>query len=139
VTRALSVAEVEQRRRAPVTHGANSPARIKAKARAHRRRFLRRAGLKAALLDAVAAAYLDGWARALAKVDLFDSDESRAGELREYFAALNAARLWMGKLEARLAAVGLDRGRDNGTAGVERLIAAGRAIRERQDEAVDGG
>jgi len=91
-------------------HGGYSPTRIKSRARAHRRRFLRQAGLRARDLDAIAGGYLDGWARSLAKVDLFDSDEGRNGELREYFAALNAARLWLGKLEQRLGALGLDRG-----------------------------
>ena len=46
-------------------------------------------------------------------LDLFDADEDRNGELREYFAALNAARLWLARLEARLAALGLDRAADD--------------------------
>ena len=97
-----------------VVHGGYSPTRIRARARAHRRRFCRQAGVRLRDLDAISAAYLDGWARSLAKVDLFDLDENRNGELREYFAALNAARLWLVKLEQRLGAVGLDRsnGRD---------------------------
>lgn len=110
----LTVRQQEQRRSAATKHGAHSPTQIRARARAHRRRFLRQIGLRASDLDAIAAGYLDGWARSLAKVDLFDSDERRTGELREYFAALNAARLWLGKLEARLAALGLDRGVTSG-------------------------
>lgn len=104
----MSSAEIEQRHAAPVRHGGYSPSRIKARARAHRRRFLRQARLRASDLDPIAAGYLDGWARSLAKVDLFDTDENRQGELREYFAALNAARLWLAKLEARLGQLGLD-------------------------------
>ncbi len=86
---------------------------IRSRARAHRRRFLRQIGLRASGLDAIALGYLDGWARSLAKVDLFDTDENRNGELREYFAALNAARLWLAKLEARLSLLGLDRREDD--------------------------
>jgi hypothetical protein len=105
--RQLSKAELAQRRAAPLTHGGYSAIQIRAKARAHRRRFLRQAGLRASDLDAIAGGYLDGWARALAKVDLFDTDEGRTGELREYFAALNSARLWLAKLDARLSELGL--------------------------------
>jgi len=107
--RSLSSAEVRQRREAATVHGGYSANQIKARARAHRRRFLRQIGLRASGLDAVAGAYLDAWARALARVDLFDLDD-REREPREYFAALNSARLSMGKLETRLKALGLDRG-----------------------------
>jgi hypothetical protein len=117
----LSKAELEQKHAAPLKHGGYSPSLIRAKARSHRRRFLRHAVIKASDLDPIAAGYLDGWARSLAKVDLFDLDEDRNGELREYFAALNAARLWLAKLEARLNAVGLDPAR--GADPVERLNA----------------
>jgi hypothetical protein len=110
--RGLSRAQLEQRRTAAVRHGGYAPSRIKARARAHRRRFLRRIDLRASDLDAIAAGYLDGWARALAKVDLMDGDESRASDPREYFAALNAARLRLAKLEERLGKLGLDRGAD---------------------------
>jgi hypothetical protein len=44
-------------------NGARSPARIAAKARAHRRRFLRRAGIRAGDLDAVALELLNLYAR----------------------------------------------------------------------------
>jgi hypothetical protein len=80
-------------------------------------------------LDAIALAYLDGWARSLAKVDLFDTDENRNGELREYFAALNAARLWLAKLEARLLLLGLDRHEDDRDP-LAALEAAGRRVIE---------
>lgn len=104
--RKLTPAELEQRRQAPTRHGAYSAPQIKAKARAHRRRFLRQAGLKASELDAIAGAYLEGWAHARARVDLFDLEE-REREPAEYFAALNSARLSMAKLEARLNALGV--------------------------------
>jgi len=88
-------------------HGARSASQIKARARAHRRRFLRQAGLRARDLDAIAGAYLDGWARALAKLDAYDS-AGLERDPREYHAAMNSARLWLAKLEQRLGAVGLD-------------------------------
>ena len=110
-------------------YGAHSPRQIKSRARAHRRRFLRQAGLRARDLDAIAGGYLDGWTRSLAKVDLFDSDENRNGELREYFAALNAARLWLAKLEARLREVGLDRAVDDPFDALNALQAEGRRVR----------
>jgi hypothetical protein len=108
MTRALSKAELEQRRNANLRHGGRSPNQIKARARAHRRRFLRQSGLKASGLDAIAAGYLDGWARSLAKVDAYDTAELER-DPREYHAALNAARLWLTRLEARLRELGLDR------------------------------
>lgn len=108
----LSPAQLEQRRTAALKHGARSPNQIRARARAHRRRFLRQIGLRASGLDAIARAYLDGWARALAKVDAYDAAELDR-DPREYHAALNAARLWMAKLEGRLATLGLDPARAN--------------------------
>jgi hypothetical protein len=69
--------------------------------RAHRRRFLRHAGLRASDLDAIEIAYLEGWARANARVDLFDTDD-QPRELKAYFSALNSARLSMTKLEQRM-------------------------------------
>jgi hypothetical protein len=106
----LSPTELRQRRLAALRTGARSPSLIKQRARAHRRRFLRQCHLKASGLDAIALAYLDGWARALAKLDLYDDDPRyRERDPKEYHAALNSARLWMAKLEARLRDLGLDR------------------------------
>jgi hypothetical protein len=99
-----SVGEMNER------HGAYSNAQIRAKARSHRRRFLRQIGLRAGELDAIAAGYLDGWARSIARVDLFDMSGD-VHQVHEYYAALNSARLWLAKLEQRLALVGKDRGR----------------------------
>lgn len=122
--RKLSPAQLEQRRAAPLQHGAYSSNQIKRRARAHRRRFLRQIGLRASGMDAIAGGYLDGWARALAKVDAYDSADLER-DPREYHAALNAARLWLGKLEARLTVLGLDRGK-----GLARGDAARRHVAE---------
>ncbi|MGD0167100.1 MAG: hypothetical protein ABSC51_07420 [Gaiellaceae bacterium] len=114
-----------------VKHGARSPRLIKARARAHRRRFLRQAGLRASDLDPITLAYLEGWARSLAKIDAYDDAEVER-DPREYHAALNAARLWMAKLEARMASLGIDV-RKSGADPIEGLIAQGRAIREARE------
>jgi hypothetical protein len=119
-SRKLTSAQLRQRREAPLRHGGYSADQIKRRARAHRRRFVRQAGLKLSGLDAVAGAYLDAWARALARVDLFDLEE-REREPREYFAALNSARLSMGKLESRLRELGLDR-RGDGRQGLKEYV-----------------
>lgn len=128
----LTPARRRQRVEAATTHGARSPSRIKARARAHRRRFLRQIGLAARDLDAIAIAYLDGWARALAKIDAYD-DYGMERDPREYHAALNSARLWMAKLEGRLTVVGLDRGQSRGDP-LAQLRARGAAALERHDD-----
>jgi hypothetical protein len=93
-------------------NGARSPNEIKRRARNHRRRFLRQLHTRATDMDPIALAYVDGWARALAKLDAYDDDpQYRDRDPREYHAALNSARLWLAKLEQRLGAVGVDRGR----------------------------
>lgn len=109
-----------------LTHGARSPSRIKARARAHRRRFLRQARLRASDLDPITLAYLEGWARSLAKIDAYDDAEVER-DPREYHAALNSARLWMAKLEARMKALGIDLGRKGDP--IAGLIAEGQATR----------
>ena len=108
--RKLSRAELAQRQEAPLQHGAYSPTQIKAKARSHRVRFLRRAGLKAGDLDAIAAELLRHWARGAAQLDLLDAAGVDTG--REYWLAYNATRRAFEKLEARLKELGLDRGPD---------------------------
>jgi hypothetical protein len=82
--------------------------------------------LRAGDLDAVSLAYLDGWARSLAKLDLFDAAELDRDQ-REYFCALNSARLWMGRLEDRLRKLGMDRGKRPDALAV--LAAHGQRIR----------
>src|SRR5436190_7524891 len=92
-------------------HGARSDVQIRAKARNAKRRFLNRQRLRAGDLDGVALAYLDGWARATAKVELWDEHDPLGAGSREYIAASNSARLFMVKLERRLKELGLDRSR----------------------------
>jgi len=115
------------------THGAHSPAQIAAKARAHRRRFLRRAGLRAADLDAVAAELLGHWARGVAQLDLREAGGADSG--KDYWTSYNAVKRALVALERRLRELGLDPARngDRDRGGLEELIAAGRAIRERRD------
>jgi hypothetical protein len=96
-----------QTRPGGVTHGARSPAQIKQRARAHRRRFLRQSGLRARDCDAILLAYVEGWARACAKIDAYDAAELER-DPREYHAALNSARLWLAKVEARMKALGIE-------------------------------
>lgn len=88
-------------------HGAYSPTRIKAKARAHRRRFLRNAGLAAGDLDAVAREYLSQWAETRAVLDL--RHEADATVARDYWVAVNAVRRNLAQLERRMKERGLDR------------------------------
>jgi hypothetical protein len=94
-----------------MTHGAKSEIRIKAKARAARRRFLRQQRLRAGDLDGICHAFLDGWARATAKVELWDEHDPLGAGSREYIAASNSARLFMSRLDVRLKELGLDRAR----------------------------
>lgn len=118
VTYAVTDAVRRQRQDAATVHGAYSAARIKAKAAAHRRRFLRHAGLKVADLDGIAAAHLHHWARGMAQLDLFDE----AGiARRDYWVAHNATRRALDALERRLKELGLDRGRTKGRALHEHL------------------
>jgi hypothetical protein len=103
--RVLTEAELEQRRAAAVRHGGFSEARIRAKARAHRRRFLRHLGARASDLDAIARARLDHWARGQAQLDLFDSTGERG--TRNYWTAFNGVTRVLRDLEQCL--VTLDR------------------------------
>lgn len=105
---------------AAVTHGANSPAQIKAQARAHRRRFLRRIGLRAGDLDALAAEYLSLWAIGRAQLDLREAGGVDHG--RDYWTAYNATKRALVALEKRLAELGLDRGPDKGSE-LDRILA----------------
>jgi hypothetical protein len=112
--RDLSVAELEQRRTAAVKHGGKSEQRVKAIATIQKRRLLRQIGLRLRDLDAIALGYLDLWARAQSKVEIYDRwaaehgylDEAGASPpwVREYFAAINSARLALAKLADHLKA-----------------------------------
>ncbi len=111
--RALTPAEVEQRREARITHGARSEARIAPAARAQKRRLLRQIGLAAADMDGIGKALLDVWARSAAKVDLLDRHYQVRGFTHEdgvpapsaqfHLSALNSTRLALQRLEAHLA------------------------------------
>jgi hypothetical protein len=79
----VSEAVVEQRRNAATRHGGQSEHRIKAVARAHKRRFLRQTGLKIADLDGIALGLIDNWARAQSKVSILDEFFSEQGLVRE--------------------------------------------------------
>jgi hypothetical protein len=87
--------------------------------------------MRASDLDPITLAYLEGWSRSLAKIDAYDDAEVER-DPREYHAALNAARLWMAKLEARMASLGIDV-RKSGADPIEGLIATGRKIREARE------
>jgi hypothetical protein len=112
----------EQGNALALKHGAHSEARIRPVARAQRRRFLRRNGLKARELGGVPAAYLDAWARAAAKVELIDQYVAERGLLKEdgepqaamkiYVALLNSSTRAMARLEESLRA---DKGRSDET------------------------
>lgn len=133
--RPLSAAQLEQRRTAATSHGARSPTQIQRRARIHRRRFLRQMRMRAGDLDAISLSYLDGYCRALGKLDLYDASEVER-DPREYHAALNSARLWMAKLEDRLRKLGMDTGRRTDPLAV--LHAAGQAALDRRNGG-DGG
>jgi hypothetical protein len=103
-----------QREPFPILHGAHSEPRIRAKARAHRRRFLRQAGLRAGDLDAVAVAKLDLWARGQVRLDLWDDNPGR--NERDYWTAFNATSRALQSLERRLRELKLGAGRRQGEA-----------------------
>lgn len=87
---------------------------MKRVATVQKRRLLRQIGLRMHDLDAIALGYLDLWARAQSKVELYDSWAHEHGYLnaagesppwvKEYFAALNSSRLALGKLAEHLKA-----------------------------------
>lgn len=115
--RELTPAQVEQRQRAAVTHGARSERQISSRARAHRRRLLRQMQTNASALDAIALAHLDLWSRCMARLSLYDAWADEHGWLDEetgappaftatYMAAINSARLSLRELESHLKARG---------------------------------
>lgn len=134
----LALAEPVQRppgKARPVKHGARSEPVVRRVATVQKRRLLRQAGLRASDMDGIGLALLDGWARAQSKVELMDSWTAEHGWLDDagnppgftpvYFAALNSARLALGKLAEHLKV-------RPGTDGVQALILEGRLIRERR-------
>lgn len=97
-----------------ILHGARSEPTVRRTATVQKRRLLRQIGLRAADLNGIGQGYLDTWARAQAKVELMDAWSNEHGWLSEdgkppgfvavYFAAINSARLALGKLDEHLAA-----------------------------------
>ena len=97
-----------------VLHGARSEPTVRRVATVQKRRLLRQIGLRAADLNGIGQGYLDSWARAQAKVELMDAWSDEHGWLTDdgkppgfvavYFAAINSARLALGKLDEHLMA-----------------------------------
>lgn len=143
MSRELTAAEVEQRRSASVTHGAESPARIVRVARTQKRRWMSRSGMRARDLDGVSGALLDNWSRAQAKVELLDQYFAAVGLLddggepraatRIYFTALNSARLAAVRLAEHLKTQG-----NVGPDPLALLEAAGRRVIEQRATNGDG-
>ena len=110
----MSAQSTPDRRHARTTHGARSEVHVKRVATVQKRRLLRQIGLRMHDLDAVALGYLDLWARAQSKVELYDSWASEHGYLnasgesppwvKEYFSAINSTRLALAKLADHLKA-----------------------------------
>jgi hypothetical protein len=110
----LTEAQIEQRRKARTNHGGYSAHQIKPIAQAVKRRFLRQNGLKIGDLSGVQLAYLDTYARCMAKVQLIDVHVGARGErmlsnggepdpaMKLYVSLFNSARLSMAKLEESL-------------------------------------
>ena len=90
---------------AAVTHGGYSPRLVAAKARAHRRRFLRNLGVKASDLDGLASEWLRQWSIGAAKVDLLPPDSG------DSWTAFNSTARVLRRLEERLRELGLVQGR----------------------------
>jgi hypothetical protein len=129
MTRELSKVQLEQRRMAPLTHGARSEARISARARNRKRRFLTRLGVKARDLDAITNEYVDLVMRGEAKVYLRDLHDPH-DRSRDYWVAFNSYRRALQALEARLKALGLEKSRRPNS--VERYLAE-REARQNQN------
>jgi hypothetical protein len=118
-------------------HGATSPRQIRPLARRHKRRFLRRAGLRLGDLDAVAGEYLTHWARGMAQLDL--REDAGADTRKEYWSAYASVQRALEKLEGRLRGLGLlNRPGDRASGDLDGLVAVGQAIRERQAVNGDG-
>jgi hypothetical protein len=107
--RKLTEAQLAQRADAPTRHGARSERQIAPLARNLKRNVLRQIGLRASDLDPVALGLLELYVRALSKVRLYDAwidehglvgaDGQAPGFMASYFAALNSARLSLGRFQ----------------------------------------
>ena len=101
-----------------LVHGAYSEGRIRAKARAHRRRFYAGLGVHARDLDLITRELVRHWARGQAQLDLFDASGERG--TRNYWTAYNASTRVLRRLEERVRELGLDvDARRNGTRALE--------------------
>jgi hypothetical protein len=116
--RRLSTVALEQRRTAPLLHGARSERRIVHRATVEKRRLLRQIGLRQDDLESVGRALLTNWSRAAAALTLMDEYAAREGWLDEhgeprgfarlYVALLNSERLALRALGEHLRADGRD-------------------------------
>lgn len=123
--RALTTVELNQRRVAPLRHGATSERQIVRRATVEKRRVLRQCGMREADLESLGRALLQNWARAAAALHLMDEYAQRVGWLdaegnprgfaRLYVSMLNAERLALRALEGYL------RNQDEGDGALQRL------------------
>lgn len=117
-----------------LTHGGYSERTLRPVATTQKRRLLRQIGLRAGDLDGVALGLLDGYARAQSKVELYDRWAAEHGYLnergesppwvREYFAALNSARLSLKALAEHL------KRRQLGPDPLDLIVLEGQRVRE---------
>jgi hypothetical protein len=96
----LSLAQVEQRRAAPLQHGAYSGRQIIHRATVEKRRLLRQVGLRQSDLESIGRALLQNWARAAAALALMDGYAAGAGWLDEDGNPRGFARLYVSLLNS---------------------------------------
>ena len=111
-TTKLTTAQIEQRADASTTHGARSERHLVPLAKNLKRNILRQIGLRASDLDPVALGLLELYVRALSKVRLYDAwidehglidaDGQSPGFMATYLAAVNSARLGLGRFQDHL-------------------------------------
>jgi hypothetical protein len=139
--RAISVAELEQRRTAALKHGGRSEHQIIRRSTVEKRRLLRQVGLRQSDLESVGAALLNNWARAAAGLSLMDEYAQREGWLdgdgnprgfaRVYVGLLNTERLALRALAEHL--------RHEDQDSLAALLVAGREARARRGETQGNG
>jgi hypothetical protein len=100
VIRDLTAAELEQRRRAPATHGATSGRQIVRRATVEKRRLLRQIGLRQRDLESVGQALLLNWSRAAGALSLMDAYAAEHGWLDEVGAPRGFAKLYVSMLNS---------------------------------------
>lgn len=139
----LTPAQLEQRREAPVKHGAQSEAALAPRVVSMKKALLARMGLRQRDLTWAGRELLDGYCRAKAKVAavdewleshaMIDEDGNVPGVMKLYFVALNASTR---NLEALRGVISdLAREDDRFDSALQALQAEGRRIRvEREQE-----